>query len=351
MVVRSRRAAFTMVELLVAIAIIAMLMGLLITGIRKAMVSAKQSGMVFEISRLATSMEGVKSKSGSYPPCMGALTSGQVTGSMVDRGTRFDRYLRKAYPRCLVNYDALKASMGTIPYAYTYQTPTGSPGTLSIQTLDQAEAIVFWLGGFPTPFVNGQPVSSRKIIGFHSDPTNPFKLDSTLTARTPPLYDFDDDRLEDHDGDGWLEYCPIDDGPPYVYYDASLYTGKSRTTDPLPYFMYPSFVTNAPNTGIATSYYTNLRQTWGVVGPYAAANMQSGASMQWLNPNTFQIIAPGLDGQYGPSSLSTVNRITIPSTGVVYSGGMPGSSTSLSTEETDNLANFTDGTIGDAIGK
>jgi type II secretory pathway pseudopilin PulG len=350
-----------MVELLVTIAIIAMLMGLLITGVRKAMTSAKQSGQVFEIAKLGTSIEAVKAKSGAYPPCMGALTNGLVTGTMIDRGQRFDRYVRKAFPRCIVTYDDLKASMGTAggPYAYTYQSSNGARGSLSIQTLDQAEAIVFWLAGFPTPYVNGQPISSRKTIGFNSDPTNPFKLDtssttggtSNIVGRSSPLFDFEEDRLEDFDGDGWLEYSPVDDSPPYVYFDAALYMGKARTTDAIPYFMYPSFGTNAPNTSTTQTAYANMRQMWGTVGPYAAANLQGTAAMQWMNPNTFQIISPGLDGQYGPSSMATSNRIAIPPTGAVYLGGMPGASTTLGIEETDNLANFTDGTIGDVIGK
>ncbi len=323
-----------MVELLVAIAIIAMLMGLLITGIRKAMTSAKQSGIVFEITRLATSIEGVKSKAGVYPPCMAALTTSSV---YADSPTRFNKYLRSAFPRCLVTYNDLVTGMGTQQYQYTFRSSTGSIGTPKIQTLDPAEALVFWLGGFPTPWANGQPVSSRKIIGFHSDPTNPFKLDTTLTARTPPLYDFDDDRLVDNDNDGWLEYTPNIDLPPFVYFDAALYTNKSQAAATTSYNMYP-----LPTTALASQ--------WGVIGPYAGANLQTGMSMQWLNPNTFQILSSGLDGMYGPSASPTL-RITVPSTGVVYQNGQPSSVGTLSTEESDNLANFTDGTIFDAIGK
>jgi hypothetical protein len=93
-----------------------------------------------------------------------------------------------------------------------------------------------------------------------------------------------------------------------------------------------------------------LANQWGVVGPYAGANLQSSGAMQWMNPNTFQIVSAGLDGMYGPTTALTV-RITVPSTGAVYLNGQPANSSTLSTEESDNLANFTDGTIFDAIGK
>jgi Tfp pilus assembly major pilin PilA len=326
-----------MIELLVTIAIIAMLMGLLITGVRKAMTTAKQTGIVFEIARLATSLEGVKAKSSVYPPCMGAVNNVQA---YMDTPTRFNKYMRAAYPRCLVKYADLATGMGNTPYQYTYANSAGAVNNLNVLTMDQAEALVFWLGGFPTPRVNGLPASSRKLIGFYTDPTNPFKLDLTgnnITARSPPLYDFDDDRLVDNDNDGWYEYAPAVDAPPYVYFDSALYTSKTTATAASPYNMYPPV--GSP-----------MVSMWGYIGPYAGANLVGGSAMQWLNPNTFQILSSGLDNQYGPID-GNVGRITVPSTGAVYLGGQPGNANTLSTEESDNLANFTDGTIFDASGK
>ncbi|HWA97988.1 MAG TPA: hypothetical protein VG713_05825, partial [Pirellulales bacterium] len=71
-------------------------------------------------------------------------------------------------------YSFLKSQLGGGSYAYNYRTSSGSVAPLAIETLDQAEAIVFWLAGFPSP-VNGSGtmVASRKTVGFNNDPTNP----------------------------------------------------------------------------------------------------------------------------------------------------------------------------------
>jgi hypothetical protein len=113
--------------------------------------------------------------------------------------------------------------------------------------MDQAEALVFWLGGFPMPRLGGKPTGEllgpSKLLGFCAAPALPFfdapgrpmSVFTTAEAtalntvdRTKPLFQFDESRLVDQDQDGWLEYIPPfpeSKGlvPPYVYFDSDLY--------------------------------------------------------------------------------------------------------------------------------
>jgi prepilin-type N-terminal cleavage/methylation domain-containing protein len=344
-----RRNAFTLVELLTVIAIMGILMTLLVVGVRKAMVAANNSTIQVEMGQIAAAIESAKVKWGAYPPCMGSITSGEVSGSLMDRGNRFDTYARKAFPRSKITYSDLKSNMGKDPFAYTYRNSAGGTGTLSIQYIDQAEAIVFWLGGFPSPISsNGQPLASRKLIGFNTNPSNPFQLTVTpngpvVDGRTPPLYDFMDDRLVDTDNDGWLEYVPRNTEAPYVYFDAALYTNLSKLTDTCPFNMYPTLGSNAPQNGGTSAQLI----TFGCIGPFLASDPTGGDTLQWANPKSFQLLSAGLDSSYGPQ----VKHIGSFPSGGVYSGNGFATRGYLSSAEEDNLTNFSDVSLGDAARK
>lgn len=63
-----RRQAFTLVELLVAIAIIGVLMSLAIPAITAALRKGKEAGVRTELEALSQSIEAYKLKYGDYPP-------------------------------------------------------------------------------------------------------------------------------------------------------------------------------------------------------------------------------------------------------------------------------------------
>src|SRR5205823_5278896 len=107
-----------------------------------------------------------------------------------------------------------------------------------LDTMDQAESLVFWLGGFPSPIgSDNRSVSSSKLCGFNGDKQYPFRL--AIKPKDPAdivdnridigLFPFEEGRLVDRDGDGWWEYIPrlpagTQNPAPYVYFDAALYT-------------------------------------------------------------------------------------------------------------------------------
>ena len=73
--------AFTLVELLVVIGVIAMLVGLLIVGINAAQKRAQKMNTQFLLSSISQALSRFKSDHGYYPPVLGdpsELTGGQL---------------------------------------------------------------------------------------------------------------------------------------------------------------------------------------------------------------------------------------------------------------------------------
>ncbi len=151
-------------------------------------------------------------------------------------------------------------------------TPTG---------LDAAEALVFWLRGYRSD--QSLPVGGDAATA--KDVTNRVSF-----------FEFDRSRLVDSDGDGYQEYvAPYCQNVPYVFFSSKNYSGASFGT-----------------AGAST----------GVVRPY----LRDGGS-EYVEPNTFQIVAAGQDGKFGSGSST---------------GQFPGG-TNYSAEDGDNIATFSAG--------
>lgn len=266
-------------------------------------------------------------------------------------------HLRNAFKRFDPgSYSELKTAIAS---NYNYKNASGSLISLDLDTLDSAEALVFWLGGMPTPYANGSQVAPRRLFGLHANPRHPFQVDAAIENVSATLYrtspgkyfDFDDARLTDYDNDGWLEYVPLldvasDRPAPYVYFDGSLYaqgdwgrgTAPSSTQGIPPYKGYPS------NT---SSNYGELLAEWGLAVPYATFvdSKIATAPIKWANPNSFQIICAGIDGQYGAAGVGAVRLPVFPSAATFRGNGFATVGT-YDEEELDNLTNFAERAIG-----
>ena len=352
------RPGFTLVELLVVMTIIFILAGLAATAGSSAISFAKRARVLAEIKQVHMGVEHYKLEYGDYPPCMGDADT--TLTSSTGRAARLMRHLQKAFPRFIVSdtdgngdygYGELQARLTSAGFNY-FPDPTvttGAPSNLSLNTLDQAEALVFFLAGPPTPYENStgswQLSGTTKTYGFHSDPTNPFRNDPVGQTRSinGRSFEFVEDRLVDRDRDGWLEYIPdiktsatID--PPYVYFDGNLYTRSPMTA---------AYIgTTPPDTNLTTypqdRSYLPYPFTVGANGfavPYSKQNLGT-TVYSWVNPDTFQIVCAGFDGLYGASTFNGARRI--------YST-LANFDISTNAADDDNLTNFYGGELAAAV--
>jgi len=375
---RGRRSAggFTLVELLMVILIIAMLMGMLSVAIWRAYEYVQKAAMVMEIEQLHNAMSAYKEKSSQYPPALADLT-------LADRKVRFMRHLQVAFSNSnygvtTASFDALRESLripgrlGTASQAYQYRNASGSVQLLDLSTLDQAEALVFWLAGFPTPCnAAGIPVAPTRVYGFNLDKDNPMRRDSVAAESTDPMrfrtiaqMEFKQDRFADNDNDGWLEYLPQAHkegtiAAPFVYFDAPTYVAS--TTPPGQTFNitnllgYPRATdsTISTTTGAVSATATGLAASWGLAVPMAEQYDVGGAiPMRWRNDKNFQIICPGKDGAYSEGvagDLAAAMRFSVYPGGDTYNkAGAYKARTSYSIPELDNLTNLGTTTLDEA---
>ena len=264
--------------------------------------NAKSAQLSVEMDQLAQALEAYKQTRLEYPPC--CATSEDAAK------TRFMRHLDRAYSNAgygidAASFDALNQKIQAT-WGYNFLRSNSELALLDLRRLDPAEAIVFWLGGFPIPYdENKTRIANRKLFGFHRDEDSPFQrsLNSEksepLRFRTDPLFSFDESRLTDHDEDGWPEYAAGKKAtglfggflsaqperfPPFVYFDAATYT----------------FATPFAQLGLCR-YPTekSLAATWGTVGPYMQSFSPDVGAATWKKPQTFQIVCAGLDQKFG----------------------------------------------------
>jgi hypothetical protein len=288
-----------------------------------------------EIDEIHNALQEYKEKYRVYPPCMGDVDADA-------RKLHFMRHLRRAYPNSAhgvraADFDTLNSYVAT-----NYKVP-GPNGTISLDLnrLDEAEALVFWLGGFPTPAATGaggsRSIAPSRLFGFNRDAAIPMnrsyemEADDPLVPRTFPLLFFHEERLADNDGDGWWEYSPIwawtgDAAAPFVYFDSATYRRSSDS--------------KRPGT-VAYPKDPKLTAIFGTAVPFAEAyDPADPSSLKWRNPESYQIVCAGWDGKY--SSPSAGPRVEIYPLAASLSGveasSCPG--VTLDDEERDNLTNL-----------
>jgi prepilin-type N-terminal cleavage/methylation domain-containing protein len=333
------RIGFTLIEILVVISIIAILAGLLIPVIGSVRRRGQVTATVLEIQSLKNAIEQYKQKFGDYPP--------DGSNSVV-----FERHIRIAFPR--IAPEEIKDFMTLIREDHEQSTTI----------LDPAEALVFFLGGFSDdpryPFtgkggpltlvVQGQlPVADRNpgLFDFNptrlsifepDDPTVTPLLTGTLNSgRVVTALASDDEATfnTNDERDIFPVYLPKGMDVPFVYFDSrtymprSIYKYNNKFVDPVQYPQLHQHGT--PNIkGIARPYRSDQpRQiTSGDTHPY-----------KWINADTFQIIAAGIDNHYGGLTADAVAGINrhYPS-GADYSDG-----------DKSNITSFSRGTLEDDI--
>ena len=230
------RSAFTLVELLVVIMIIATLVGLLAPAVMRALTSARNAAIKAEIDMLHMAVMNYKNEYGSFPPS----TTGTfgITGS-----DPASRHLLRLFPRMASGSAAGQAQR--LCFLNT--------GTLTTSSITPASALPFWL------------------FGYTDNPTQPVFV-STTTPRKK-LFDFDTSRLAGI-GTGTVSYyAPGKPASPYVYINSGTY-GTLGTS------------------GSAVGYVIGT-------GTYSAQSQVLATGTFFFNADTFQILSAGRDEIFG----------------------------------------------------
>jgi len=320
MKIENRRpsSGFTLVEMLVVIAIIGILAGLITVAASSAINSAKDTRIKTEIDQLDMALKAFKQQYGAYPPCdlrIGANNAYPNQNTLI-------AFLMQAFPRYTNNGNATNIASDL------------SSAGVDVKNFRPDAALVFWLQGF-------NPDITQPFTGVPTSNTTSF---STTTYAVTPFFNFDQTRVKQvtpSGGTAHYVYTPSNQTSPYVYFDLSVYGAlATAVADVAAGGAYSSasgaanpsqfVVTNTDGTagGTATPYVLDVNAN----GAFAAP------PDTFCNPTTFQIISAGQDNNFG--AFGRVFRLFPTGTGYDSSGA-----------ENDNISNFLTGTsnLGNAM--
>ncbi len=285
---------FTLVEMLVVIVIIGILAGLLTGAVIMAREFCSGGNMPGRNRSVGNGPRNVQKQIRGIPARF-CLHSFQRAGCacVSPRGNGCSITSASGWPRYVLPPGDVDTQWNTL-----WQNLSTLYGNLDISenTFTPASALVFWLGGLPEDGTSDRWVPQ----GFHSDPTNPFKPG---TPREKPLFEFDRERIISSP----LSYRPnvgnIPTGP-IVYFRSYRMPSTGRyeygylTGNEIEVVRFPHDGPH-PEFGQAVPYlepWTNMPDpSQASDDDFDDANLRR----SWRNPESFQIISPGLDGSFG----------------------------------------------------
>ncbi len=351
---------FTLVELLMVIAILGVLAGLAVFGVNAGRRAIMRQAIAMEVSQLNQAVEAYKTKYGEYPPDGTSLAAFK---------THFQSVFPNLHPHELRIFDT------TVSRISNANVPDGSG------VMDPAEAMVFCLGGFSNdpkfPFTGpGGPVhleypSGTKIT---SDVVDPYSgnyrdvIKQYNVDRNAAFYDFGQDRLSiEIVGNVTKSYDDVQFGTGAENDFFPVYVPKSRKV-PIVYFSASTYSFQVGQNVYYNNYAVAGSSAAGVARPYKSDQVNTTAATQdrkyrYMNEKSFQIISAGLDDNFGgttdfwPSPSNTPVFFQYPTgkgldivsgqtntTGYRNPNSGDGPSAQL-----DNVTNFSEGTLEAAL--
>jgi general secretion pathway protein G len=327
------RRAFTLIELLIVLAIIGILAGLLLSGVFGIFGSARVTQVTAEISSLEKAVQDFKLRLGVEPPSYFVFYENGPGWPTTPAARQSRAFLMRAWP----------------DYDFAQRDINGNGVNTDVITLQSTEALVFFLGG-PGALNTTLPVNQRQLLGFSVNPTNPFVAGG---QRIGPFLEFDTSRLVDIDADGRPEYLDPIPGQtlPYLYfssYEGAGYRpfGLNNTADMAGVAQVDDEILRlggATGNDVISSIYLTNDSNWAMpaLRPLAAAS-------EFINPKTFQIISAGQDFAFGQGGTYLRGQGVVAK---IDSGMMPPADPyrelTPRKPEFDNITNFSGGVIGE----
>lgn len=281
---QQNRRAFTLIELMIAIVIILILLGLLIPAIGGVRLTAQKAAVRTEITNMEAAITAFNADFGMDPPSSIVLWETQAGWNS---DLRSKNLIRKMWPQ--FSFSKQRDFNGDSIYSDS-----------SNKALNAGECLVFFLGGVWD--------SSGKVPnGFSKNPSDPFIVSSAGGGRMGPYFEFDASRFVDSDKNQVMEYKDTFPGQqkPYLYF--SSYGGRGyRITDEV--------------TG--TEMQDVYRQGADPTTPPPTNDVP-------FKAKSYQIISPGVDSQYGTGGIYNPDK------------NFPANRTA----EADNVTNFVGGSL------
>lgn len=331
-----RRSAFTLVEMMVVVVIIAILAGLIVPALRKAMITANEARVITEIRGLESAIAAFKAKYGCEPPSRFSLYLTQAGWSNDPTNTAIVRQIWPQFDFKMGDPNGGTAGAGTAYPSYWTLAPPNGPNVnnANVINMNSGECLLFFLGGVIQ--VQG---ANQLPQGFAKNPAYPFSPPAVSANREGPFFEFTAvDRIKDIDGNGMNEFYDAlpNQSKPYLYF--SSYEGRGYNTLEL------------PNNGTTFTYMQDMYRIWsGTVsstsfplppsGPQASTAGTS-AALPAQKAQSFQIISPGYDGNYGVGGVFNIN---LNNSGLIKS--FSGTTPVYDTDAYDNLTNFNGGRL------
>jgi prepilin-type N-terminal cleavage/methylation domain-containing protein len=309
----SRRAGFTLVELLIVVAIIAVLVSLIAAAIFRIYGKGDELVARNDISNLAAAVEAYKQKMGvDWLPSRFRLREdlyGYIVG--IGNGDQLDveswAYLKKLFPK-------IPTPSAAYPNAGYVALDWNANGTVDGSVdLEGHQCIVFFLGGIPS-------YKPNDVTGFSTNPSNPAM---TGGERTGPFYrDFKPSRLTiintpalipsgitngtQAGGAGFFSYLDPWGVNPYAYF--SSYKKTNGYNRYLPY--YGTLGLNNTSDCSTLTFQDRPSQLVGpgAVWPYAlTAPGLANQLPTYNNKDTYQILCAGPDKVFGQGTPFVIN--------------------------------------------
>ncbi|HXY36822.1 MAG TPA: prepilin-type N-terminal cleavage/methylation domain-containing protein [Planctomycetaceae bacterium] len=316
------RSGFTLLELLIAIAIIGILASLVLTVAGSARKQATNTQVSVDIQDLAKGIASFKQKFGVEPPSHVTLYE-QASGWSGD--PRSMGIIRQIWPQFDFTYTAEGGSID-INGDGVYKGDGFTNPSVGAIYLSGSECLVFFLGGVPSTLTPLAPGGAP--AGFSANPSDPFGIQ--LSAGTRTVVGTNRDRYTEFDAGRLVLLKPpiTPAGQPHTM-NAYLDTLPGQL---MPYLYLSSYEGQGYDVAHELPAGPAGNQTFVDVYRQGPSGFTSPSPSPAWNPNSYQIISPGYDQQYG--------------VGGEYEQGDPkGLLTGPRSTERDNIANFSSGPL------